>query len=107
MNSETTTACGSEYESLFALGPLCGVSDPDVVLRASQLCDDLGLDTISAGGTIAFAMECVERGFLDEPWLSFAIGRSDVARIELIGRREGIGQSAGGRKPARGPGDRP
>src|SRR6476646_2978256 len=58
-----------EYESLFALGSLCGVSDPDAVLRASRLCDELGIDTISAGGTIAFAMECVEHGWLDAPWL--------------------------------------
>ena len=63
-----------EYENLFALGPLCGIGDPDVVLRASQRCDELGLDTISAGGTIAFAMECVERGLLDEPWLQFGDG---------------------------------
>ncbi len=44
-----------EYESLFALGSLCGVGDADIVLRASQRCDELGLDTISTGGTIAFA----------------------------------------------------
>ena len=61
-----------EYESLFALGSLCGVADGDAVLRASQRCDELGLDTISTGGTIAFAMECVERGLLDEPWLTSA-----------------------------------
>ena len=65
-----------EYESLFALGSLCGISDPNTVLRASRLCDDLGIDTISAGGTIAFAMECVQRGWLDEPWLTF--GSSDA-----------------------------
>jgi aldehyde:ferredoxin oxidoreductase len=53
-----------EYESLFALGPLCGLTDPDAVLEAAALCDELGLDTISAGGTIAFAMECAERGIL-------------------------------------------
>ena len=47
-----------EYESLFALGPLCGVSDPDVVIRAAAICDDLGMDTISAGATVAWAMEC-------------------------------------------------
>src|SRR5262249_41449794 len=47
-----------EYESLFALGPLCGIGDADAVLRAAQLCDAFGLDTISAGATIAFAMEC-------------------------------------------------
>lgn len=53
-----------EYESLFALGPLCGIGDPAAVLEAAALCDRLGLDTISAGGTIAFAMECAERGLL-------------------------------------------
>jgi aldehyde:ferredoxin oxidoreductase len=80
-----------EYENLFALGPLCGVDDPDVVLRASRRCDDLGLDTISTGGTIAFAMECVERGLLDEPWLHFGDGASLLRAIELIGCREGTG----------------
>ena len=80
-----------EYENLFALGPLCGVSDAEAVLSASRLCDELGLDTISAGGTIAFAMECVERGLIDEPWLKFGDGESMSRAIELIGRREGIG----------------
>jgi aldehyde:ferredoxin oxidoreductase len=81
-----------EYESLFALGSLCGVGDADAVLRASQRCDELGIDTISAGGTIAFAMECVERGLLDEPWLTFGSGDALLRAIELIGRREGVGQ---------------
>ena len=81
-----------EYESLFALGSLCGVADGDAVLRASQRCDELGLDTISTGGTIAFAMECVERGLLDEPWLTFGSGDAMLKAIELIGRREGVGQ---------------
>jgi aldehyde:ferredoxin oxidoreductase len=85
-----------EYESLFALGSLCGVGDANVVLRASQRCDELGLDTISAGGTIAFAMECVERGWLgpplfDAPWLKFGDGGAMLRAIELIGRREGLG----------------
>ena len=80
-----------EYESLFALGSLCGVGDGDVVLRASKRCDELGIDTISTGGTIAFAMECVERGLLDEPWLAFGSGAALLQAIELIGRREGIG----------------
>ena len=81
-----------EYESLFALGSLCGVSDGDAVLRASQRCDELGIDTISAGGTIAFAMECVERGLLDEPWLTFGSGDAVLKAIELIGARDGLGQ---------------
>ena len=80
-----------EYESLFALGSLCGVSDADAVLRASQRCDELGLDTISTGGTIAFAMECVSRGWLDEPWLTFGSGDALLRAIELIGSREGLG----------------
>jgi aldehyde:ferredoxin oxidoreductase len=92
-----------EYESLFALGSLCGVSDADVVLRASRRCDELGLDTISAGGTIAFAMECVERGWLDEPWLTFGSGDAMLRAIELVGRREGLGDllAEGSRRAAR------
>jgi len=80
-----------EYENLFALGPLCDVADPDKVLLASQRCDELGLDTISAGGTIAFAMECVERGLLDEPWLRFGDGDALLRAIDMIGNREGFG----------------
>lgn len=81
-----------EYENLFALGPLCGISDPDTVLRASRLCDELGLDTISAGGTIAFAMECAERGLIDEPSLKFGDGDALLATLRKIGSREGIGK---------------
>ncbi|MEO8050220.1 MAG: aldehyde ferredoxin oxidoreductase family protein [Acidobacteriota bacterium] len=80
-----------EYESLFALGSLCGVSDADAVLRASQRCDELGLDTISTGGTIAFAMECVERGWIDEPWLAFGSGEALLRAIDLIGSRHDLG----------------
>jgi len=81
-----------EYESLFALGSLCGVSDGDAVLRATRRCDELGIDTISTGGTIAFAMECVERGLLDAPWLVFGSAEALLDAIELIGRREGVGE---------------
>jgi aldehyde:ferredoxin oxidoreductase len=80
-----------EYESLFALGSLCGIGDADVVLQASRQCDDLGIDTISTGGTIAFAMECVERGWLDEPWLTFGSGDALLRAIDLIGSRDGLG----------------
>ncbi len=80
-----------EYESLFALGSMSGIGDDEVVLRASQRCDELGLDTISTGGTIAFAMECVERGWLDEPWLTFGSGDALLRAIDLIGSRDGLG----------------
>jgi aldehyde:ferredoxin oxidoreductase len=80
-----------EYESLFALGSLCGIGDGDAVLRAAKRCDELGLDTISTGGTIAFAMECVERGLLAEPWLRFGDAGAVLRAIDLIGSREGVG----------------
>lgn len=80
-----------EYENLFALGPLCGIGDADAVLAASRRCDELGLDTISAGGTIAFAMECAQRGLLDASWLRFGDASSLLQALELIGRREGLG----------------
>jgi aldehyde:ferredoxin oxidoreductase len=80
-----------EYENVFALGPMCGVSDPDAVLQASGRCDDLGLDTISAGGTIAWAMECAERGLIDAPWLRFGDAGALLRAIEEIGAREGLG----------------
>ncbi len=80
-----------EYETAFALGPLCGVSDPSVVLRAAKRCDELGLDTISTGATIAFAMECAERGLLDAPELRFGRGEAVLEMIEQIALREALG----------------
>lgn len=77
-----------EYESLFALGPLCGVERPDLVLAAAAACDRLGLDTISTGGTLAFAMECAERGLA--PW-SLRFGDDLVPWIKRIAAREGVG----------------
>ena len=82
-----------EYENLFALGPLCGIDDPQAVLEASLLCDQLGLDTISTGGTLAFAMECVERGLLDAPWLRFGDASALLRGVREIGAREGLGDA--------------
>lgn len=77
-----------EYESQFALGPLVGVDDPDAVLAASARCDALGLDTISAGGTLAFAMECGERGWLEG---GPRFGEDVAPWLDRIARREGFG----------------
>ncbi len=81
-----------EYENLFALGPLCGIGDADTVLRASALCDEQGLDTISTGATIAFAMECSERGLIAVPELRF--GNADIllSTIRDIAARRGLGK---------------
>ncbi len=80
-----------EYENLFAFGPLCGIDDPEIVLEASRRCDEWGLDTISAGGTIAFAMECVQRNLLDEPWLKFGDGQSLLKALDSIVSGKGLG----------------
>jgi len=83
-----------EYETLFALGPLCGISDPQSVLQAAHLCDQYGMDTISAGGTLAWAMECAERGLLPETRkLNLLFGRSDglLTAIKAIAERNGLG----------------
>lgn len=53
---------GPEYETLFAFGSDCGITELDALIKANHLCDELGLDTISMGGTIACAMELVEKG---------------------------------------------
>ncbi len=84
-----------EYESLFALGPLCGIQDKDAVLEAAKLCDEFGLDTISTGASIAFAMECAEKGFLPDATLRFGNAARMLDLIRLIGRREGLGRLLG------------
>ena len=70
-----------EYESLYALGPMCGVDDPDAVLAAARACDDAGIDTITTGATIAFLMQCVEEGLVRD-------------RLEPSGRRLCFGDGA-------------
>ncbi len=84
-----------EYETLFALGPLCGIQNPDVVLQAAHLCDLHGLDTISTGGTLAWAMECAEKGLLPEADggnLRFGNGDGLLAIIPAIAKRSGLGE---------------
>ena len=78
-----------EYEPLFALGAACGIWDQAAVRRAIARCDRLGLDAISAGVTLAFAMECNERGWLDG---GFRFGAADHLEewIEQIAYRRGV-----------------
>lgn len=93
-----------EYETLFALGPLCGINDPDVVLEAARLCDLYGLDTISTGGTLAWAMECNERGLLSEGvQLRFGQATAFLTAIPAIAERRGLGAllAEGSRRAAR------
>ena len=87
---------GPEYETFWAFGAQCGNTCIDAVIAADRLCDQLGIDTISTGNTIAFAMECVERGLirqkdLDGLDLRFGNHQAMVAMIRRIGDREGLG----------------
>ena len=83
-----------EYESAFALGPLVGIGDRETIIRASHYCDAIGMDTISAGGTIAWAMECFERGILtleDTDGIDLRFGNAEclLPCLEAIATRTG------------------
>jgi aldehyde:ferredoxin oxidoreductase len=83
-----------EYETLFALGPLCGIKEPETVLEAARLCDLYGIDTISTGGTLAWAMECGEKGLLPEAikfGLRFGRPQGLFDAIPAIAERAGLG----------------
>lgn len=85
-----------EHETLSAFGPLCLNSDLPSIVEANALCDDYGLDTISTGSAIAFAMECHENGVLSETQtrgLNLEWGNSEtvVQLTKQIAHREGLG----------------
>jgi len=84
---------GPEYESVWALGAMCSVSDLDAVVMANYLCDKYGMDTISAGSTVACAMELYEKGYMpkeDSPFpLIFGSGEALVEAIKLMGEQKG------------------
>jgi aldehyde:ferredoxin oxidoreductase len=84
---------GPEYESTNALGPMCWISNPQAIMYANQLCNEFGLDTISTGVTIAFAMELHEKGLLNDATLSLTWGdeASLIGLIERIAYRQGVG----------------
>ena len=87
---------GPEYQAVGSLGSMCSVDDFEAITMASYLCNDYGLDIISTGNTIGFAMECYEKGVLtdsDTGGLEIKFGDPDIL-IELVHRiakREGIG----------------
>jgi aldehyde:ferredoxin oxidoreductase len=87
---------GPEYETTNTLGAMCGISDMNAITMANYRCNEYGLDTISAGSTIAFAMECYQRGILDQEQtggIAFEFGDADlvVDLIEKIACRQGVG----------------
>jgi aldehyde:ferredoxin oxidoreductase len=84
---------GPEYESFGGLGPLCAVVDPAAVAKANELCAAYGLDTISTGGTIAFTMECQEKGLLGDYAFQprFGSGKDLVEAVHRIAHRQELG----------------
>jgi len=86
---------GPEYETAWALGAECGVGDLDALIKASWLCNDLGVDTISMGATISAAMELYEKGLISKKEagmeINFGSGEALVALVEKTSYREGIG----------------
>ncbi|MHA2358755.1 MAG: aldehyde ferredoxin oxidoreductase family protein [Candidatus Thorarchaeota archaeon] len=81
---------GPEYESLWALGPQCGINDLEWITIANDRCNHLGLDTISVGSTIGAAMELVEKGKLDAP-LKFGETEGILDIIEDLAHMRGLG----------------
>ena len=91
---------GPEYETIAMLGSCCGVSDLAAISLANQLCNMYGMDTMSCGGTIAWAMDCFEQGLItpdDTGGIALRFGDAEalVQMVELIGKREGFGEVLG------------
>jgi len=100
---------GPEFESMVGFGPFCGIDDLQAITCANELCTAYSVDTISCGSTIAFAMECFEKGLLSELdtgglKLTFGDARAMVKAVEMICKREGFGNilAEGSLRVARG-----
>ena len=87
---------GPEYETIYAVGSNCAIADHDAIIRMSLLCDEYGIDTISAGAIVAFVMELFEKGFIRATELDgleprFGDCYAALALIEKLAKVEGCG----------------
>ncbi len=87
---------GPEFETLFSFGSLCGIDNLEAIAKANEVCDRLGIDTISAGNAVAFAMQCYEKGILDEKTaeglkLNFGNWEAMLELLPKIAFRKGLG----------------
>jgi aldehyde:ferredoxin oxidoreductase len=85
-----------EYETLWAMGPYCGIDRLDTIIKGMELCNYYGMDAIGAGVIAAFAMDCYESGILSQKDLGgidahFGNSEALLQLLEKIGKREGIG----------------
>jgi aldehyde:ferredoxin oxidoreductase len=87
---------GPEYETIFGLGTSCGVDNLAAIIKANYLCNEIGVDTIEAGCTIATAMELFEKGYLPEADvgrpLRFGDAEVMIDMVHLMGSGEGFGK---------------
>lgn len=88
---------GPEYETIYAFGTHCGIDKFDAVVAAAQICDEFGIDTLTAGMTIGFAMECFEKGLIgredtDGVELRFGDDQAMMAMLNKMVNQEGFGQ---------------
>ena len=81
---------GPEYETIAVAGPNAGITDPEHIVKFNEVCDNMGLDTISTGDTIVWAMEMTEKGLYD---FGIRFGEADkmIKMVEMIARQEGVG----------------
>ena len=81
---------GPEYETIAVAGPNAGITDPEHIVKFNEVCDNMGLDTISTGDTIVWAMEMTEKGLYD---FDIRFGEADkmIKMVEMIARQEGGG----------------
>jgi aldehyde:ferredoxin oxidoreductase len=88
---------GPEYETIYGLGTDCGVGDLAAIIKANYLCNELGMDTIEAGATIATAMELAERGYIPEADVGFALKFGDADALirltDAMAYRKGFGDA--------------
>jgi aldehyde:ferredoxin oxidoreductase len=87
---------GPEYETIAAIGSNCGIDDLEIIAKGNELAGAYGVDTISCGSVIAFAMECYENGLLKQSDtggldLRFGNGLAMLQMIEQIAQRKGLG----------------
>jgi aldehyde:ferredoxin oxidoreductase len=85
-----------EYETLWAMGPYCGIDRLDAIIKGMELANYYGMDAISAGVTVGFAMDCYENGILTQKDLggiqaTFGNSEALIQLLEKMGKREGIG----------------
>lgn len=86
-----------EWETVYGFGPTCGVDKMEAIIAASQICDEFGIDTITAGVTIGFAMECFEKGLIgpeDTDGIDLRFGNDEamIAMLRKIANNKGFGQ---------------